>query len=483
MYESFYRLRSKPFSLLPDPEFLFLSKRHKPGLNVLEYGLLNRAVFTVLTGEPGTGKTTLLNKILEEHRNRFTIGVIGTTHPNDTSLLPWVADAFGLDVSGLDTVGQFRRITAFLKQVYSPTRQVLLIVDEAQNLNLQMLEDLRLLSNLNDGRQIGLQIVLAGQPTLRALLTRPDMQQFAQRITVDYALEPLTEADVHAYIRHRLAVVGGDPRLFTDYACSLVARLSGGIPRLINQLCDLSLAYGFGEGAERITAQLVLQVASDRATGGILPSNVDPRTIHLDPEELSKESLILPSTDGMPQVAATTHSAPLVQGEPKLTAAQASCASHPYQEGLDLKQVGRYEEAVIKFQAAEHDPAVRFLAIVQQGLCLRSANRLEQAAFAFQRALAVEGARKDDLLNVRYVLAQVFEKMGRVEAAREQFQLIYEVDPLFRDVAERIGQENGKKRASFGSFDRPQFLSWLQAPVSWIKSLTSRRSRTRTLNR
>ncbi|MCP9451558.1 MAG: AAA family ATPase [Nitrospira sp.] len=474
MYEAFYRLRAKPFSLLPDPEFLFLSGRHRPGLNVLEYGLLNRAVFTVLTGEPGTGKTTLLNKILEEHRSRFTIGVIGTTHPNDTSLLPWVADAFGLDVSGLDTVGQFRRITAFLKQAYSPHRQVLLIVDEAQNLNLPMLEDLRLLSNLNDGRQIGLQIVLAGQPTLRAMLTRPDMQQFAQRITVDYALEPLTEADVHAYIRHRLTVVGGNPQLFTDYACSLVARLSGGIPRLINQLCDLSLAYGFGEGAERITAQLVLQVASDRAAGGILPSNVDPKTIHLDPEELTKESLVLPSASSRRETA-TSEVARSVHDERRPAATQPYQA-HPYQEGLDLKQVGRYEEAIKKFAAAEHDPAVRFLSIVQQGLCLRSMNRLEEAASAFQRALTADGARTEDLLNVRYVLAQVFEKMGRVDAAREQFHLIYEADPLFRDVAERIEQKDGTKRRSFHSFDHPRFLSWWQVPVSWFKSLTSRRS-------
>lgn len=295
MYESFYRIRANPFSLLPDPEFLFLSPRHKSGLNVLEYGLLNRAVFTVLTGEPGTGKTTLLNKILEEHRSRFLVGVIGTTYPSGTSLLPWVADAFGLDSAGRDTVGHFRLITSFLGQTFSAGRQVLLIVDEAQNLNLQMLEDLRLLSNINSGRQVGLQIVLAGQPNLRAMLTRSDMRQFAQRITVDYALESLGEADVRAYIRHRLAVVGGDPDLFTDYACSTVSRFSGGTPRLINQLCDLSMFYGFGEGAERITASIVLQVASDRAAGGILPSVVDPGTIQLDSDQVALESRMVQS--------------------------------------------------------------------------------------------------------------------------------------------------------------------------------------------
>ncbi|MCP9473041.1 MAG: AAA family ATPase [Nitrospira sp.] len=471
MYESFYRLRAKPFSLLPDPEFLFLSRRHKPGLNVLEYGLLNRAVFTVLTGEPGTGKTTLLNKILEEHRGRFAVGVIGTTHPNDTSLLPWVADAFGLDVSGLDTVNQFRRITSFLKQAFSSGRQVLLVVDEAQNLNLPMLEDLRLLSNLNDGRQIGLQIVLAGQPTLRAMLTRPDMRQFAQRITVDYALEPLGEADVRSYIRHRLAIVGGNPDLFTDYACSLVCRLSGGIPRLINQLCDLSLAYGFGDGKERITAAIVLQAASDRAAGGILPSDVDPQTVRLDPDQVAREEhvssthpLSMDRTVEIQAVRSAEHVVP------------ESSNQDPYQEGMDLKQVGRYEEAVKKFQTAEQDPVFRFLARVQQGMCLRAAGRLEEAAASFRRALAVNDAKTEDLFNVRYVLAQVLDKLGRSQEAMEQYCLIYEANPLFRDVAERVEQEKGRKRPSLDSPDRSRFLSWLQAPVSWLKSLTSWRS-------
>ncbi|CUQ65381.1 ExeA family protein [Candidatus Nitrospira inopinata] len=470
MYESFYRLRAKPFSLLPDPEFLFLSGRHKPGLNVLEYGLLNRAVFTVLTGEPGTGKTTLLNKMLEEHRGRFAVGVIGTTHPNDTSLLPWVADAFGLDVSGLDTVSQFRRITSYLKHTFSAGRQVLLIVDEAQNLNLQMLEDLRLLSNLNDGRQIGLQIVLAGQPTLRAMLTRPDMRQFAQRITVDYALEPLSEADVRAYIRHRLAIVGGDPHLFTDYACSLVCRLSGGIPRLINQLCDLSLAYGFGDGKERITAAIVLQVASDRARGGILPSDVDPQTIQLDPDQVAGESQISPAPPPSTNRTVETRTVPSAEH-----VARENLGLDPYQDGLDLKQSGRYEEAIKKFQAAEQDPAFRFLARVQQGMCLRAAGRLEEAAASFRRALAVNGAKMEDLLNVRYVLGQVLDKMGRFREAQEEYRLIHRVDPLFRDIADRVDGDDPDRRSPAGIGSRSQPMTWLRTPMAWWRSITSRR--------
>ncbi len=462
MYESYYQLRAKPFSLLPDPEFLFLSGRHKPGLNILEYGLLNRAVFTVLTGEPGTGKTTLLNKVLDEHRSRFAVGVIGTTHPSDTNLLPWVADAFGLDTSGRDTVGYFRLLTSFLNQTFAAGRQVLLVVDEAQNLNLQMLEDLRLLSNLNDGRQIGLQIVLAGQPSLRAMLTRNDMRQFAQRIAVDYALEPLGEADVRAYVRHRLAVAGGDPDLFTEYACSTVSQFSGGFPRLINQLCDLSMAYGFGEGAERISARIVLQVASDRAAGGILPSIVDPRTIQLDPERVAREAPVPQSPPPpVPQASEAPHT-------------RTDCASFRedldpqlYQAGLDLKQAGHYVEALKKFEAAGKDPARRFMSTAQQGICLRAIGRLDDAVASFRQALAVNGAKTADLLNVRYLLAQTLDHLGQNQQAQEQYRMIYQVDPLFRDVADRVAE---KVEPSSRSYSRGTFL----LPMQWMKSLKER---------
>jgi type II secretory pathway predicted ATPase ExeA len=461
MYESFYRLRAKPFSLLPDPEFLFLSGRHKPGLNILEYGLLNRAIFTVLTGEPGTGKTTLLNKVLDEHRSRLTVGVIGTTYPNGTGLLPWVADAFGLDSSGCDTVGYFRMITSFLGRTFAAGRQVLLIVDEAQNLNLQMLEDLRLLSNLNDGRQTGLQIVLAGQPSLRAMLTRNDMRQFAQRITVDYALEPLGEDDVQAYIRHRLAVAGGDPGLFTEYACSTAYRLSGGIPRLINQLCDLSMAYGFGEGAERITAPIILQVASDRVAGGILPSVIDPRTIQLDPDRVARESTVAQSGAAPRRIPATlpprSTQTPFPEG----------LGLKPYRQGLDLKQNGQYGEALKKFEAAGKDPALRFRATAQQGVCLRAIGRLDDAVTSFRQALAAGGAKAADLMSVRYVLAQTLDSMGQSREAREQYRMIHDADPLFRDVADRVAVTDEPGSFSFGqgSF----FL-----PMKWMKSLRER---------
>jgi len=446
MYESFYQFRTKPFSLLPDPEFLFLSTRHKKGLNLLEYGLFNRAVFTVLTGEPGTGKTTLLNRILDQSRGQFTVGVITTTHPDASSLLPWVADAFGLDCPGQDTVGYFRAFTAFLGRSFAEGQQVLLVVDEAQNLNIQMLEDLRLLSNINDGRQSGIQIILAGQPSLRTLLTRSDMRQLAQRVAVDYALEPLNENEASAYVQHRLRVAGGKPDLLTEYACALAHQLSGGNPRLINQLCDLALTYGFGEGVDRITASLLLQAAVDRAQGGILPAVVDPGTIRLDPARLSQESQEL-----VPEPVPVRLETPA----PPVASVHKHPSSELYREGLGLKQAGLYREALKKFEAAERDPAYRFKAAAQRGICLRAIGRLDDAAVSFRHALAVHGAKATDLLHVRYVLGLTLDTMGHRDEAYEQYREIHDADPNFRDIARRIDSFN----------DSPGF------PLSWYKSL------------
>jgi len=462
MYESFYRLRAKPFSLMPDPEYLYLSGRHRSGLNILEYGILNRAVFTVLTGEPGMGKTTLLNKILDEHRERFVVGVIGTTHPSDGSLLPWVADAFGLDVAGRDTVSYFRMLTSFLGRTFAEGRQVLLVVDEAQNLSLQMLEDLRLLSNLNDGRQAGLQIILAGQPSLRAMLTRSDMRQFAQRITGDYALEPLTEDDTQAYIRHRLSVAGGDPELFTDYACSIAHRFSGGIPRLINQLCDLSLAYGFGEGAEWITATMMLQVAVDRAAGGILPHVVDPKTIQLDPKRLAGESQSARSSPVVEPQAPEVSPPAAMEPLPK-----ESAGGEPYQQGLDFKQAGQYREAVERFEAAGQNPQCRFKALAQRGLCLKAIGRLNDAADSFRDALAANGATPSDLLNVRYLFAQTLDSLGETDQARAQYRRIHEINPFYRDISVRVAAMD---KTCLFSLLRGSFFQ----PMSWLRSFKER---------
>ena len=152
MYESFYGFRTNPFTLVPDPRFLYLGKQHKTALNLLEYGLFNRAIFTVITGEPGTGKTTLLNTILEQSQHEVTLGVLSHTHAGLGSLMPWVLMAFNLDGKGMDSVELFKTFTAFIVREHQRQRRVVLVVDEAQNLGAAMLEELRLLSNVNNGR-------------------------------------------------------------------------------------------------------------------------------------------------------------------------------------------------------------------------------------------------------------------------------------------------------------------------------------------
>ena len=288
MYETFYGLKEKPFSLLPNPDFLYLGGRHKTALCLLEYGLLNQAGFLVITGEPGTGKTTLLYKILAEAKSHITIGLITNTHTSFSTIMPWILTAFGLSSKGKDPVELYQEFTVFLRQEYARNRRVMIIVDEAQHLRPELLEELRLLSNAHAGTNHVLQVILSGQPGLRTLLQQPEMTQFAQRIAVDYSLGPMEEEETRAYIRHRLQRAGGNPLLFTDHACLLTHRATGGIPRLVNQVCDMALAYGFAEQASRITSELVTEVVRDRARGGIMPLVRQPDVAALIVDEESR---------------------------------------------------------------------------------------------------------------------------------------------------------------------------------------------------
>jgi len=271
MYETFYKLKEKPFTLLPDPGFLYLSNRHRMALTMLEYGLMNQAGFTVISGDIGAGKTTLIRHLLNNMDREHTVGLISNTHRSFGELLQWVLLAFNMEHRDMDKVEMYRRFVDFIIDEYAHNRRTVLIIDEAQNMEAETLEELRMLSNINADKDQALQVILVGQRELRETLRRPDLVQFAQRISVDYHLEPLSEADTAGYIRHRLEVAGGNPDIFTPAACQAVYHFTNGVPRLINLLCDTALVYGYAEQKPRIDARLVADVAREKQQGGIFP--------------------------------------------------------------------------------------------------------------------------------------------------------------------------------------------------------------------
>lgn len=272
MYEAFYGLREKPFTLLPDPGFLYPSKKHQMALTLLEYGLMNQAGFTVISGDIGAGKTTLIRHLLDNMDRQLTVGMISNTHSSFGELLQWVLMAYGLEHANMDKVAMYQAFVDFIIEQYARNHRTVLIVDEAQNLSPEALEELRMLSNINADKDQALQVILVGQPELRDTLRRPDLIQFAQRVAVDYHLGPLSGKETPGYIRHRLEVAGGNPELFDEGACAAIHRFSGGVPRLINLLCDTALVYGYAEQLDTINEELVTEVAREKQEGGIFPT-------------------------------------------------------------------------------------------------------------------------------------------------------------------------------------------------------------------
>jgi type II secretory pathway predicted ATPase ExeA len=265
VYERFYGFSVKPFALLPQEEFMFLSKQHRTALALLTYSLHNRAMFCVVTGDVGTGKTTLLRYLLSQHEPHIAVGMITSTTGSFIELLQCILLEFGLDYRGLDRIGMQQVLVEYLKRLELLNRRAILVVDEAQVLGAGVLEELRLLSNVNAGRAMMLQTVLVGQLTLRDTLHRPDMRQLVQRVAVDYLLDPLDKLQTREYIAHRVRLAGCRvANLFSAEACDAVFTSSGGIPRVINLLCDTALAYGFADHKERIDEATVFEVLSDR---------------------------------------------------------------------------------------------------------------------------------------------------------------------------------------------------------------------------
>jgi type II secretory pathway predicted ATPase ExeA len=231
---------------------------------------MNRAGFTVITGEIGCGKTTLLRHLLRKLDSNVTVGLISNTPRGKAELLQWVMMA--LDQPFEDSYPTlFKRLQQFLQKQYSRGGRTILIVDEAQNLDWESLEELRMLSNINADKDQYLQIILIGQPQLKDLLRAPQLQQFAQRVSSDFHIKPLDPSEVKEYISWRTKAAGAQVELFSEQACATIAHASRGIPRTINILCDTALVYGFAVSAEWINSDLVKMVIDNKLQYGVLP--------------------------------------------------------------------------------------------------------------------------------------------------------------------------------------------------------------------
>lgn len=264
MYLNHFKFKSKPFAMNPDPAFLYSSEQHSAALTMLEYALQSHASFCLLTGEIGCGKTTLIRRLIRMLGDEVSVGLISNTHGRFRSIHPWALSALGLEHRNASDIEQYEALNDFVITEYGKGRRTLLIFDEAQNLSVRALEELRLLSNVNSEGDTALQMMLVGQPELRLKMARPDLEQFAQRIAVDFHLTSLTVAETKAYVRHRLVVAGGVETIFSADAVSVIHEQSGGIPRLINQLCDLSLVYAFADGQQRVGSAVVGHMLQDR---------------------------------------------------------------------------------------------------------------------------------------------------------------------------------------------------------------------------
>ena len=271
MYEQYFGFTSKPFALTPDPGFLFPSRQHSMALTLLEYGLESQAAFSLLTGEVGSGKTTLVRRMLRDVGDRVAVGLISNTHRAFRSIHPWAMSALSIVPADDSDIAAYEALVDACIREYARGRRTLLVVDEAQNLSIELLEELRLLSNVNSERDLILQVLLVGQPELRDKLSAPELRQFAQRISVDFHLRALDGEESKAYVRHRLVAAGGDPETFSSGALAFVCERSGGVPRLINQLCDIGLVYAYAEGRRQVETTTFEQVERDRGQAATLP--------------------------------------------------------------------------------------------------------------------------------------------------------------------------------------------------------------------
>lgn len=267
MYIHYFRLREMPFSITPDPAYLYMSPRHQEALGHLLYGTGQYGGFVQLTGEVGTGKTTVVRMLLAQKLDNVDVAVILNPRQNEQEFVASICDELHVPYAQPATLKTLvDALNAHLLKAHEQGRRTVVVIDEAQNLQPEVLEQVRLLTNLETHKEKLLRIMLVGQPELAHLLARPDLRQLAQRITARYHLTPLEPRETAEYIAHRLSVAGGSGDFFTPRAVATVHRLSRGVPRLVNILCDRALLGAYAKGVKQVTPEIVGRAA--REVGG-----------------------------------------------------------------------------------------------------------------------------------------------------------------------------------------------------------------------
>ena len=291
MYESFYGFKEKPFNLLPDPEYLYMSQGHENAYTHLEYAVAENKGFVVITGEIGSGKTTLINFLLSKIQQNIKVGLISNTYVSPTQFIKMVCQELELEVEGMDKAEMLDFFHDFLLRQFAERNRVALIIDEAQNLTPKTMEEIRMLSNLEAEKHHLIQMVMVGQPELKYKLQRKDLEQFAQRVTVHCHLDGLKREEVDEYLRYRLKIGGAENlNIFDNGAIEAISRYTRGIPRLINILCDTALVYGYADGLKVLDKKVIEDVIKAREAGGIFTHI--PRDVETDPKVFPIETPI-----------------------------------------------------------------------------------------------------------------------------------------------------------------------------------------------
>ncbi|MBA7573609.1 hypothetical protein ES708_15407 [subsurface metagenome] len=271
MYKSYYGFKEKPFQMTPDPAYLFMSRGHADTYTHLEYALMENKGFVVVTGEIGSGKTSLINLLIRRFEAHFKIRVISQNITRTERFMEMICRQFGLDVTGVDKAGMLGAFRDFLIRQQSAGSRAVLIVDETQELTDTTLEEIRMLANLETQKHYLIQIILVGQPELKQRLQQNRVRQFVQRVTVYCHLNGLDKDEVGQYIRHRLQHAGGskDLDIFDHKAIESIYMYSKGIPRLTNIICDAALVYGYADELKVIEERVIEEVVKDRDTDGV----------------------------------------------------------------------------------------------------------------------------------------------------------------------------------------------------------------------